>query len=142
MKNKKLFFVLIGIFAVCFIGASVFIVLQGISASNKKQEYFDIYRARAEEYIRSDSEIVNKYGDNISLKFDGTVEYKASAERGFLDIYIEVFAPRVPATLEEFTDETAMIKFKLEINGDAYEIVFEKNSVGELSVSDLTKINQ
>ena len=77
MKNKKSFFVLIGIFAVCFIGASVFIVLQGISASNKEQEYFDIYRARAEEYIRSDS-----------------------------------------------------------------EIVFEKNSVGELSVSDLTKINQ
>ena len=57
--------------------------------------------------------------------------------QGFFDRYIEVFAPRVPDTLEKFTNGIEMIKFEVEINGDLYEITFEKNSAGELAVSNL-----
>ena len=142
MKSKKLLFILLGVFAVCFIGASIFFAVQGMLAARKEQEYFDFYRAKAEEYITSDFEIANKYGDNVSVKFDGAVSYKESGERGAFDIYIEVFAPRVPDTLEEFTEGTDMIKFGVKINGDKYEIIFEKNNAGELVVSNLTEAKQ
>ena len=142
MKNKKFIFVLIGILAVCFIGTSLFFALQGISASNKKLEYFDVYRNIAEEYIKSNSEMLNKYGDDISVNFDNTITYSESGERGFWDKYIEVFAPRVPDTLKEFTDGIDTINFNVKINGDKYEITFEKNSLGELVVANLSEINQ
>ncbi len=142
MKNKKLLFILIGIFAVCFVGASVFFALQGISAANKEQEYFDFYRTTAEEYIKSDSKMLSKYGDDISVKFDNSFTYSKSGERGFFDRYIEFFVPNVPDTLDEFTAGIDMIKFNVKIDGNVYEIVFEKNSIGELVVSSLTEIVQ
>ena len=139
MKNKKLLFILLGVLAVCYIGASIFFALQGISAANKRQKHFDIYRANAEEYIKSDSEILSKYGSNISVEFDNSVTYSESGKRNIGDLFIEVFAPRVPDTLEEFANEIEMIMFKVKINGDFYEITFEKNNVGELVVSKLTE---
>ena len=142
MKNKKTLFVLLGVVAVCFIGISMFFALQGISAANKRQEYFDVYREKAEEYIKSDSEVLNKYGNDISVEFDSSVIYVESEKRGFFDKYIEVFAPRVPDTLEEFTKGIDMLEFDVEINGDKYEIAFEKNSAGELVVSNLAEARQ
>jgi len=65
MKNKSLLFILLGVFVVCFIGGSIFFALQGVSAANKKQEYFDTYRANAEKYIKSDSEMLSKYGSDF-----------------------------------------------------------------------------
>ena len=142
MKNKKIIFVLIGLLVVCFIGASFFFALQGISAANKTQEYFDVYRNMAEEYIKSNSEMLNMYGNDISVEFDNSFTYSESGERGFFDRYIEVFVPNVPDTLEEFTDGIDMIKFNVKINGDEYEIIFEKNDLGELVVTNLSEINQ
>ena len=142
MKNKKFIFVLIGVLAVCFIGASIFFALQGISAENKRQEYFDVYRDMAEKYIKANSEMLNKYGDDISVEFDNSVTYSESGERGFFDRYIEVFVPNIPDTLEEFTDGIDMIKFNVKISGDEYEIIFEKNDFGELVVSNLSEIIQ
>ena len=142
MKNKKIIFVLIGLLVVCFIGASFFFALQGISAANKTQEYFDVYRNMAEEYIKSNSEMLNMYGNDISVEFDNSVTYSESGERGFFDKYIEVFAPRTSNTLEEFTDRIDMIKFNVKISGNEYEIIFEKNDLGELVVTNLSEINQ
>ena len=142
MKNKKFIFVLIDVLVVCFIGASIFFVLQGISAANKTQEYFDVYRDIAEKYIKANSEMLNKYGDDISVEFDNSFTYSESGERGFFDRYIEVFVPNIPDTLEEFTDGIDMIKFNVKINGDEYEIIFEKNDLGELVVTNLSEINQ
>ena len=142
MKNKKLIFVLIGVLVVCFIGASFFFALQGISAGNKIQEYFDVYRDMAEKYIKANSEMLNKYGDDISVEFDNSVTYSESGERGFFDRYIEVFVPNIPDTLEEFIDEIDMIKFNVKISGDEYEIIFEKNDLGKLVVTNLSEINQ
>ena len=142
MKNKKLRFILLAVFAVCFIGVSFFFALQGISAGNKRQEYFDVYRDMAEKYIKANSEMLNKYGDDISVEFDNSVTYSESGERGFFDRYIEVFVPNVPDTLEEFTDGIDMIKFNVKISGDEYEIIFEKNDLGELVVTNLSEINQ
>ena len=142
MKNKKLIFVLIGVLVVCFIGASIFFALQGISAEYKRQEYFDVYRDMAEKYIKANSEMLNKYGDDISVEFDNTVTYSESGERGFFDKYIEVFVPNIPDTLEEFIDEIDMIKFNVKISGDEYEIIFEKNDLGKLVVTNLSEINQ
>ena len=142
MKNKKIIFVLIGALVVCFIGSSIFFALQGISAAKKRQEYFDVYRDMAEEYIKSDSGMLDKYGDDFSVEFDNSVTYSESGERGFFDRYIEVFVPNVSDTLEEFTDGIDMIKLNVKINGDEYEIIFEKNDLGELVVTNLSEINQ
>ena len=142
MKNKKIIFVLIGVLVVCFIGASIFFALQGISAENKRQEYFDVYRDMAEKYIKANSEMLNKYGDDISVEFDNSVTYSESGERGFFDRYIEVFVPDIPDTLEEFTDGIDMIKFNVKISKDEYEIIFEKNDLGKLVVTNLSEINQ
>ena len=142
MKNKKIIFVLIGVLVVCFIGASIFFALQGISAENKRQEYFDVYRDMAEKYIKANSEMLNKYGDDISVEFDNSVTYSESGERGFFDRYIEVFVPNITDTLEEFTDGIDMIKFNVKISGDEYEIIFEKNDLGKLVVTNLSEINQ
>ena len=142
MKNKKFIFVLIGVLVVCFIVASIFFAMQGISAENKRQEYFDAYRDMAEKYIKANSEMLNKYGDDISVEFDNSVTYSESGERGFFDRYIEVFVPNIPDTLEEFTDGIDMIKFNVKISGDEYEIIFEKNDLGKLVVTNLSEINQ
>ena len=142
MKNKKIIFVLIGVLVVCFIVASIFFAMQGISAENKRQEYFDAYRDMAEKYIKANSEMLNKYGDDISVEFDNSVTYSESGERGFFDRYIEVFVPNIPDTLEEFTDGIDMIKFNVKISGDEYEIIFEKNDLGKLVVTNLSEINQ
>ena len=142
MKNKKIIFVLIGVLVVCFIGASIFFAFQGISAENKRQEYFDVYRDMAEKYIKANSEMLNKYGDDISVEFDNSVTYSESGERGFFDRYIEVFVPNIPDTIEEFTDGIDMIKFNVKISGDEYEIIFEKNDLGKLVVTNLSEINQ
>ncbi|MBQ8216008.1 MAG: hypothetical protein IJZ33_07080 [Clostridia bacterium] len=142
MKNKKFIFVLISVLIVCFIGASIFFALQGISAENKRQEYFDVYRDMAEKYIEANSEMLNKYGDDISVEFDNSVTYSESGERGFFDRYIEVFVPNIPDTLEEFTDGMDMIKFNVKISGDEYEIIFEKNDLGKLVVTNLSEITQ
>ena len=142
MKNKKIIFVLIGALVVCFIGSSIFFALQGISAAKKRQEYFDVYRDMAEEYIKSNSEMLNKYGDDFSVEFDNSVTYSESGERGFFDRYIEVFVPNAPDTLEEFTDGIDMIEFNVRISGDEYEIIFEKNDLGELVVTNLSEINK
>ena len=142
MKNKKFVFVSIGVLVVCFIGASIFFAFQGISAENKRQEYFDVYRDMAEKYIEANSEMLNKYGDDISVEFDNSVTYSESGERGFFDRYIEVFVPNIPDTLEEFTDGIDMIKFNVKISGDEYEIIFEKNDLGKLVVTNLSEITQ
>ena len=142
MKRKNFIFILIGILSICFIGATVFFVSRGMSAANKQWEYFDVYRDKAEEYIKSDTEMLNKYGSNLSVKFDNSVTYSESRERDFFDKYIEVFAPRVPDSLEEFTDGIDMIKFNVTISGEEYEITFEKNSLGELVVTRLSEIKQ
>ena len=139
MKNKKIMFILLGVFAVLFISASIFFALQGLSAAYKKQEYFDFYRDKAEEYIKSDSEMLSEYGNDISVEFDKSVTYRESGKQGFFDRYIEVFVPSVPATLEEFTSEMEMIKFNVKINGDLYEITFEKTDNGELVVTGLVR---
>ena len=139
MKNQKLIFILIGVFVVLFISACFFFALQGLSAAYKKQEYFDFYRDKAEEYIKSDSEMLSEYGNDISVEFDKSVTYRESGKQGFFDRYIEVFVPSVPATLEEFTSEMEMIKFNVKINGDLYEITFEKTDNGELVVTGLVR---
>ncbi len=141
MKKKRNLIILIGVIAIiCFWGASVFFALQGFTAAKKKHAYFDVYKAQAEEYINTAPEILEKYGDRISIKFDKTVTYSENRDRGFFDRYIEVFSPQVPDTLEEFSENMDRIKFKVWINNDAYEIVFEKNDSGELIVSSFTSL--
>ena len=141
MKDKKRLFNILGTVAVCFIAASLFFALQGISVANKRQEYFDVYREKAEEYIQLDAEVLNKYGNDMFIEFDTSVTYRESQNRGFFDRFIGVFAPRVPGSLEEFAKEIDMIRFAVKINDDSYEITLEKNSVGELVVSKLVEVN-
>lgn len=138
MKKHRILFILIGVFAICFIATSIFFALQSISVANQEQEYFDVYRQKAKEYIQTDSEILEKYDDKVSVSFDQSVSYSHSSPKGFFEgVFVDIFAPSVPDTLEEFIAEIDMIKFNVTINGDPYQITFEKNNQGELVVSDL-----
>ena len=120
--------------------ASMFFVLQGFLATNKEHAYFDVYRAQAEEYIKSSPEILEKYQDGISVKFDNSVTYQRNTKRTLIDKFVYIFSPDVPETIEEFSANIKMIKFNTRINGDAYEVIFEKNDNGELYVSRLTPV--
>jgi len=142
MKNKKIIVIFACVFVACFMSVSIFFSLQSISAHDKKMEYFDFYKSMAEEYIKSLSEICDKYGDDVEVDFDNTLSYSESGERGIFDRYIELFVPKVPATLEEFNAGIEMITFKAEINRDDYEIVFKKNESGELVVSSLSLLSE
>lgn len=140
MKKKILFFVLIGVLITFFVGTSMFFVLQGFLATNKEHAYFDVYRAQAEEYIKSSPEILEKYQDGISVKFDNSVTYQRNTKQTLIDKFVYIFSPDVPETIEEFSANIKMIKFNTRINGDAYEVIFEKNDNGELYVSRLTPV--
>lgn len=60
---------------------------------------------------------------------------------GQLLCYTNVFSPDVPKTIEEFSANIKMMKFNVKIDGDEYEIIFEKNDHGELEVSSLIPTN-
>ena len=142
MKRKIIIFVLIGIFATSFLGLTAFTVTRGISANEKRQEYFDVYMVQAREYIESSPEILDKYGNDISIEFDKTITYSAEGERSFSDLIIDTFFPQAPDTIEEFVSETEKISFDASINGDEYEIIFTKDPAGNLTVSSLTPKNK
>ncbi len=140
MKKKTLLFVLLGIFATCFLGYCTFLGLQGTFAVEKANEYFDAYKSKAEDYIKSDPQIVSTFGEDISVEFaDSWPAYSESGEKGPFDRYIKVFVPNIPKDLDEFTARMEMIQFDVKINGQPYQITFEKNSEGDLAVSSLTE---
>lgn len=138
MKNKALILVLAVVLVFVFIGLSVFFALRGIVAHNKQWAYFDVYRAQAEEYIKASPEITGKYGQNVSVEFDNSVTYSETEPKTYFERLPEIFNPQVPDTLEEFSKGIDMIQFKVQINGNAYEITFEKDDQGEFFVSGLT----
>lgn len=137
LKKKIVFFVLIGVLVAFFVGTSMFFVLQGMSAMNKEQGYFDVYRSQADDYIRSSPEMLKKYGNNICVEFDNSVTYQRNTKQKFFDKFLNVFPSNVPETIEEFSANIKTIKFNVEINGDEYEVIFEKNDNDELAVSKL-----
>ena len=141
MKKDKIIFILIGIGAVCFAACSLFFVMRGFLAHDKQNEYFDLYRAEAREYIESDPEICEKYGEDISVEFD-TYSYSYAVKRRAIDKYIEVFFPWKPETVEEFNQKLDEIDFNVMINGDPYNIVLEKNMNGEFEVVSLTEVDE
>lgn len=142
MKRKIIIFVLIGVFATSFLGLTAFSVTRGISVGEKRQEYFDVYLAQAREYVESSPEILDKYGNDISIEFDKTVTYLTEGERSFLDLIIDTFFPRVPDTIEKFALETEKLGFNASINGDEYEIIFTKDLTGKLTVSSFEPVNK
>ena len=142
MKKKVLLFVLLGILTTCFFAVLILSNLQGVIANEKEQAHFDVYREKAKTYIQSDPEMINRYGNAMTVKFVGSYTYKEIGERTFLDTLSDTFFPRVPDTIEAFTEKLEYITFTVEINGDLYKITFEKNSDGELAVSNLAEEKQ
>lgn len=140
MKKQTLAVVLIVFFAVCFVGLSIFFAARNISVSDKKWEYFETYKTQAEEYIKELPEITEKYGDTVSVKFDDSITYSESDPKSYFERCVELFNPLAPDSLEEFNENIDMIKFKATVNGDEYEITYEKNSSGEFFISSLTPI--
>ena len=142
MKNKTVIFVLIGIFAICFIVLSIFFALQGVTASNKRHSYFNAYKKISEEYINSSSEMIQKYGNEFQIEFEKNVQYREvdNEKDVFTDIFLKVFNPKVPENIDEFNASIEMISFKFKIKQDSYKITFEKNEKGELAVSDIEQL--
>ena len=139
MKTKILF-VLVGIFAISFIAASIFFGIQGIWAAEKTDKHIDSYRVIAADYLRESPEILNKYGESPSIKFKSSYSYSGNEKSSFCDLFLSVFAPDVPDTLEAFSEGIKTITLTVFINGDEYEILFEKNDDGELVISSLTEV--
>ena len=138
-EKRIIVFVLLGIFAASFVFLTAFSVTRGMNADDKRQEYFDVYREQAKEYVESHSEI---YGENASLNFYKAVSYTENGDRGFLDLCIDTFFPRVPDTIEEFSEDFESLEFTAEINGEKFKIAFTKNESGELTLSSIEKIDK
>ena len=137
--KKPLIFILVGVIVVCLIGACVFLATLKISATNKENAYFDVYKSMAADYIRISPEIIAKYGeDNLNLDF-GTISYYESG-RTTLDIYVDYFFPKVPDTIEEFSKNIKDMSIEVTINGDDYQVNLLKNEQGNLVVIDVVEV--
>ena len=137
--KKPLIFILVGVIVVCLIGACVFLATLKISATNKENAYFDVYKSMAADYIRISPEIIAKYGeDNLDLDF-GTISYYESG-RTTLGIYVDYFFPKVPDTIEEFSKNIRDMSIEVTINGDDYQVNFLKNEQGNLVVIEVVEV--
>ena len=139
MKKQKWLIIIAAILFVCVIGATLFFVFRGIIEHEKEMQYIYEYRADAEEYIRASSEIADKYGDDITVKFSDTTRYSLiNYERKTLaDLFSQVFNPQAPDTIGEFSANIKDMEFDVEINGDEYTIILENDGKGTLVVSRL-----
>ena len=137
--KKPLIFILVGVIVVCLIGACVFLATLKISATNKENAYFDVYKSMAADYIRISPEIIAKYGeDNLDLDF-GTISYYESG-RTTLGIYVDYFFLKVPDTIEEFSKNIKDMSIEVTINGDDYQVNFLKNEQGNLVVIEVVEV--
>ena len=139
-KKKKLLIIILAIVGPCFIALTLFSVFQGFSSAEKREEYFDVYRAKAVEYLTADEEMIGKYGEDFKVRFDTRVTYHEPDGAGFWGMVKALFISDVPDSIEEFNERVDMIEFKVYIADDAYEIKFEKNTHGELVVTSLTAV--
>lgn len=139
MKKQKWLIIIAAILFVCFVAATLFFVFRGIIEHEKEMQYIYEYRADAEEYIRASSEIADKYGDDITVKFSNTTRYSLiNHERKTLaDLFSQVFNPQAPDTIEEFSANIKDMEFDVEINGDEYTVILENDGNGALVVSRL-----
>ena len=135
---KKRTIILLVTLAAILTAATLFLALQGVLAANKRQGYFDAYGEQAIAYAKASPELREAYGEDFTVTLDGNIAFGEEGRRP-IDRYIEVFVPQVPDTIEEFAARTNYLKFSLFVNGDEYEIVFEKNDAGELAVSRLAR---
>ncbi len=139
MKNKTLFGVLIAAAILLFIGCSLFVVLRGVAAAEQWERYVDVYRERATQYMTASPEMTERYGNEISVRFDSSYTYSLTEPQGFFDRYLEMFRPQPPESLVGFTASVKRLRFTLYVGGDAYEMGFEKDAQGELAVSGMSE---
>ncbi len=141
MKKKIWLFILAGILIISFMFVSVFFAFKGLYASKVRNNYFDVYKEIATEYILSDENMIDKHGKDFNVEFESTVQYQMSDDRpsGIKRMFLEVFAPDIPQTIDEFNSGIKTITFMFSVESTVYEITFEKNETGELSVSDITE---
>ena len=136
-KKRKLLIIILAIVGPCFIALTLFSVFQGLSGAEKQQEYFDVYRAKAVEYLTADEDMISKYGEDFKVSFDTRVTYHEPDSAGFWGMVRALFISDVPDSIEEFNERVDMISFNVYISDDVYEIKFEKNTHGELVVTSL-----
>ena len=136
-KKKKLLIIILAIVGPCIIAMTFLSIFQGFSDAEKQQEYFDVYRAKAVEYLTADEDMISKYGEDFKVSFDTRVTYHEPDSAGFWGMVRALFTSDVPDSIEEFNERVDMISFNVYISDDVYEIKFEKNTHGELVVTSL-----
>ncbi|MBE6648046.1 MAG: hypothetical protein E7614_00820 [Ruminococcaceae bacterium] len=144
MKNKKvIIFVVACVLAFGIMSAFViFTVNRSSEIMTKEREYLEVYQIKAEEYIKSNAEIINKHGNNFFVEFYDTISYKPNSDKGFLERTYDSFWAKAPETIESFVLELEEIYFEFEINEIPYELIFSKNNYGELFVSSLKEVEK
>lgn len=135
MKKKVWLFILIGIVVFLQLG----LIARALVINSAEQRYFDVYRDQAEEYIKASPEMLDKYGADFAVRFDNSVTYSPGEKKDFFEDVADAFWPRLSHSLEEFSCGMDMIKFRVTVSGDAYEITFEKDGQGKFAVSSLTE---
>ena len=143
MKHKALALTLLIILALCFAATFLYFLFQNISAGYQEAAYFDIYKAQAEDYIKSDPEMIRQYGNDFSIKFGNTISYSTkAAPRNFFERCLSFFSPDTPESFEEFSKQLASLTLRCTVNKEAYEITCLSNEKGELVISSLNKVNK
>ncbi len=144
-KKKKIrLFVFLGILATCLTALAIFSLARGLVAFKKEDMYFDQYREEATEYIKSSPYMIEKYGNDFSVRHDKTTVYSIKEDNGkpwIVDAFTSIFYPKIPKSLEDFNETYSEIAFEFWIDGDHYMIVFEKNDNGEFEITDLYSID-
>ena len=136
MKNSgKRKWIIIGVVIYVIISIPVFIIF-GVnrwSQSFKEREFVNVYEDMAIEFIQTQPDIIDKYGDNCTLYVEEFLwkympDYKQSI--GFVN-------HNIPSSLEEFENNIEKITFWVNVDrADVYVVVFEKSEEGNLEISD------
>ena len=125
IKKKKTLIVVVAIlFLIIAIPTTIFIV-NHFSKSLVLHSHMEIYHKYAEEFVREETDAIEKFGENSRIITDECIYTfnETSSERDIVD------------SVEEFEARIEHIQIKVEVGLRNYCIViFEKNSANELEI--------
>ena len=144
MNKKKFALILVGIFVTLFVGTTIFFVFHDFCASRIEEKFFEKCWSDAEAYIKSDPELLQKYGvEDLLPKNSKRVSISYYNRRHPIVRFLEKFALRYPKTVEEYQATVAELTFRARIGwDDYYDVTMGRNEQGEFVVLELKAVEE
>jgi hypothetical protein len=144
MNKKKFALMLVGIFVTLFVGTTIFFVSHGLYASWIDEKFYERCWSDAEAYMKSDPELLQKYGaEDLLPKDPKRVSISYFNRRHPIVQYLEIFALQYPKTVEEYQATVAELTFRARIGwDDYYDVTMGRNEQGEFVVLELKAVEE